>query len=556
MEKTAEMEQNTTGSRKKRGFWGWCAAFIRWAFILLFVVILLGGLYFKAPWKILLLDGLLLALLTVVPKKKRKYGWLTLAAAVLAVTVWIFIPEKDTGNWRPYTFDEELAVLEAERIVSPEDNAAPLYESLFDRWQQIEENDPFPEEADADCVTQSQPWTSEEFPEVAAWFERHNYFFLDLITATQKPACYFPAAVTAWSLSESMERLSPVKHFAQHLIRASYYESGEDKTVFSVYQKQLAALSLGKHINQQPLMIDMLVGIAIEAMAYDVVKTILMQESFAENATLNDIGTIKKTIETCHFDHQAKWQQILAHEKLLAKNTLGMMYEINSEGKIRSAHFKSVMNAIQGLCLDEELAALANSYWKGVSFKISKLFLWFSGYPNDPNVLSGRVDEAYDLLEEAIQSENGISEIDSDIHTPFELNYKYLIKSLAQISLPSFKKIQGDILPRILAQKLGTEIVCDLVLYEKQYDQYPDNLNQLWPLQEGQIAAGQYSGFVYEKAGDSFKLYHVGQNGIDEGGHYQMPDIDLNNITFDKIMDMKPELDDILIWPDELGDDD
>jgi len=239
MENTAEIERIEAEPRKKRGFGGWCFIIIRSLFILLFTVILLGGLYFKAPPKILVLDALLLALLTVVPKKKRKYGWLTLAAAVLAVAVWVLIPEKDSGDWRPYTFDEELAVLEAERIVSREDDAGPLYEVLFERWKQIEKDGPFPEEADDDCVTQSRPWTAEEFPEVAAWFRRHKDCFSDLIAATQKPACYFPAAVTSLELSKSMEKLSHIKHFAQHLIRASYYDIGENKDVFSAYQKQL-----------------------------------------------------------------------------------------------------------------------------------------------------------------------------------------------------------------------------------------------------------------------------------------------------------------------------
>ena len=553
MENAEEKTPNEAISCKKRGFWGWTVIVIRCLFILLFTVILLGGLYFKAPWKILVLDAVLLALLTVVPKKKRKYGWITLGIAVLAVAVWVFIPEKDTGDWRPYTFDEELAVLEAERMVPLEADAAPLYEDLFERWKEIEENDPFPEESDDDCVTQSRPWTAEEFPEIAAWYERHDDFFQELIAATQKPACYFPAAVTPWDLSESMEKLSPIKHFAQHLIRKSYLDLGKSDKVYDAYQKQLAVLNLGKHINQQPLMIDMLVGVAVEAMAYDTLTRTMIQQSSPQDNTIGDFLAMMIPIRTSHFDHQERWKQVLSYEKLLAKNTYGMMYEINSEGKIRSSNLKSVMNAIQDQWPDEELTEIANSYWRGVSFRVSKFFPWLSGQPNDPKVLSRWVDESYGLLEEAVQHENESSEADTGLYIPFELNYEHLIKRVSQILLPTFRKIRGDIIPRVRTQKLGTEIVCDLALYKKQYGQYPETFNELWKSKEDkQVSLELYSGFVYEKLGDSFKLYHVGQNGIDEDGHYQQPEIDPNDITFDEIMEMKPEPDDILIWPDDL----
>ena len=200
MENTDEMQEQTE-TRKKRGFWGWTVIVIRWLFILLFAVILLGGLYFRAPWKILVLDGLLLALLTIVPKKKRKYGWLALATVVLAVTVWIFIPEKDTGNWRPYTFDEEVATLNAKYGVPEDENAAPYYAQIeltdFYGKQTLQDMLNFDREKkgpdlwDPNDETLSRPWKAEEFPELAAWLENEKEKIAPFWKAVEFDRCWF-----------------------------------------------------------------------------------------------------------------------------------------------------------------------------------------------------------------------------------------------------------------------------------------------------------------------------------------------------------------------------
>ncbi len=392
MEESAESIQFDDKPQKKRGFWGWCVVLVRWVFILLFTVILLGGLYFKAPWKILVLDGLLLALLTVIPKKKRKYGWLTIAAAVLVVTVWIFIPEKDSGNWKPYTFEKELVALEAERIVPAEDNAAPLYEALFCRWKQIKKDDPYPYEADKEDVTLGQPWTAEEFPEIAAWFGRHEDFFQDLLTATQKPACCFPATVTTPELSKAMERLTPVKRFALHLIRASYLDIGENRS--GAWEKQIAVLDFGKQIHQQPLLIELLVSVSLELLAHQAISETLVNTNILSELTKDDYLVTTAAIRTGNFDHREKWRQILAYEKLFGKNFWGMFYEINPQEEIRFARPKTFFSMIRAASPDEELYKLQNSYWVGVSWKASRAITWFYGLPRDPAVIYQLIVEA------------------------------------------------------------------------------------------------------------------------------------------------------------------
>ena len=489
MEESAESAQFDHKPREKCGFWGCCAAFVRWVFILLFAVILVGGLYFKAPWKILVLDAVLLALLTVVPKRKRKYGWLTLAAAVLTVAVWIFIPEKDTGDWRPYTFNEELVVLEAERAIPAEDNAALLYEALFERWERIKKDDPYPYGADKEDVILGQPWTAEEFPEIAAWYERHEDFFQDLLTATQKPACFFPATVTTLELSKTMEQLNPIRRLALYLIRASYLNIGENRS--GAWEKQIAVLDFGRHIYQQPLLIELLVSVSLESLAHQAMTETLVNTDTLSELTEDDYLATTAPIRTHHFDHRGKWQQILAYEKLFGKNFWGMYYEINPQEEIRFARPKTFFSVIRAASPDEKLHEIQNSYWVGVSWRASRTIMWFSGMPKDPAVISEWIDEVYAPLEEVLEKgqldfeETGRENIGS-----CELNCKYVARQMLQITLPAFKKINDDILPRLDRRKRGTGIVCDLVLYEKQHGRYPNTLNELrFPETEKQVAS-------------------------------------------------------------------
>lgn len=549
MENATESTQVDLQPQKKRGFWGWLVVFLRWGIILFFAAILLGGLYFKAPWKVLMLDGLLLALLTVVPQKKRKYGWLTLAVVVAILIGWVFLPESDPGEWRPYTFDEELAVLEAARAVRPEADAAELYEVLFDRWEQIEENDPFPDEADDDCITPHQPWTAEEFPEVAAWFERNKDFFQDVIEATQKPDCYFPAAVTILDLSDLLERVSPFLRFIQHLIRASYLDIGENRK--GAWEKQVAALNIGKHINQQPMLTNLLTGVSFESLARTALKKMLLQQSFPEDISEDDLLAMTMPIRLSHFDHQEKWQQLLAYEKLCSKNFIGMFYEINPHGKIRFTRGQWIIDLINQEALPEDKAEF--TYWRGVCGKFSAVTMWFGGLPKDPMEISRTIDHEWKTAKKSLHDNDvDFPKIDELFKTSVQFNYINLMKTSVKFSFSLFKKME-EILERSKTQKEGIVLACDLVLHKKRHGQYPDALEELWSSKEDkQTASELYSGFVYEKTGDSFKLYHIGPNEIDENGVHLPPKFDPNDVSFEGFMEMKPESDDILIWPEKL----
>ena len=88
---------------------------LKWIGLVLLVLLLIAALIFQAPWKVIALLVIVLAACTILPKPARKWFWLSIAAIVVVLIIWVFLPEDNEG-WRPYTFDEELAALEAKHL--------------------------------------------------------------------------------------------------------------------------------------------------------------------------------------------------------------------------------------------------------------------------------------------------------------------------------------------------------------------------------------------------------------------------------------------------------
>ncbi|MGB2863812.1 MAG: hypothetical protein WBC05_10845, partial [Sedimentisphaerales bacterium] len=126
-------------AEQKRTF-GVVRRIIKWIGLGLLTLLIILALFFQAPWKIITLLAIILAASTVLPKQMRKWFWLSIGAVVIALIIWIFLPEDNEG-WRPYTFDEEMATLETKYAVPDEENAALAYDAILETFD-IDSNQP------------------------------------------------------------------------------------------------------------------------------------------------------------------------------------------------------------------------------------------------------------------------------------------------------------------------------------------------------------------------------------------------------------------------------
>ena len=253
----------------------------KWIGLGLLSILLIAALIFQAPWKVITLLVIILLACTVLPKQMRKWFWLSAGAIVVALIIWVFLP--DTGDWKPYTFDEELAALEAKYAIPDSENAATIYNKLLgdeDEDEEEDENEPnFPYDY------RFEPWSSEEHPKIAQWLQQQENIIQTLFEASRKKRCRFPIPTDSVSLGQSMERLAPMRRWAYLLLIAGNNDIAENR-IDKAIQKYITVLQMAKHLNQQPTLIDMLVGSAIESLAIAQFKRFAVTGDATEAARL------------------------------------------------------------------------------------------------------------------------------------------------------------------------------------------------------------------------------------------------------------------------------
>ncbi|MHC4950384.1 MAG: hypothetical protein ACYTEU_05275 [Planctomycetota bacterium] len=555
MKNSTEMEQNETQPQEKRGFWGCCAVFFRWLFILLFAVVLLGGLYFKAPWKILVLDGLLLALLTVVPKQKRKYGWLTLAAAVLAVTVWIFIPEKDSGNWRPYTFDEEVAALNKKYGVPDEENAARFYE-------QIEVTDFYPNQTledffnadrekkgpdlwDPNDDTMSRPWTAKEFPEMAAWLETEKAKIAPFWLAVKYEKCWFEVKTDLSLITENSREIGKYKKTAWVIQRMIQYDLGNGN-IHDASEKILSLLQSSYHFRQQGSLLYNLLGHAISAMAFKTIQEVVVNYPL-DNET---IKTFYSHIEKLEVNWGELRHCYLLIDKIRLKNYFALEYEVDDNENIRFSRQSHPFSTYSWLSLigyvteQKELPG----YWSKRKNK-SKRFIKFMTYPDSPQEIRRDVDEVYTEIQK--RAEHNDFEYRGPMnwkdYFKYDLSLKTHIRLFKEVTVPAYSTVY-EINKTVETKKRGVLIIIALKRYHNINGHWPGSLDPIKDqlLDDMFVDSLNEQGFIYKRPEncDTFILYSCGEDGIDDGG--------FKSYSWGESEKRK---DDILIWPrneDEL----
>jgi len=502
---------------------------IKWIWLAIEFLFLIVFIYLQAPLKILILIAIFISESIFLPLRYRKWFWAGVGVIVLVLVLWVFAPEKE-GDWKPFTFDKELAALEAKNKIPDEENAAIIYNQLLADYNKNTFEPNCLDDEFIDCKTSKTYWRSKDYPEVAKWINNNKETINKLMQASKFEKCKFEATSKTLFLFD-MERLGAFRQWAILLLRASNNDIAEGRTDQGL-KKVYCTLQMGKHICQQSFLVEMLTGISIKSLA------VRNFENFVITGNMNkkQLGTIEEFIGEVRYDWQSDLSRVLDYEKLLFKNMLSLFYEVNAKEQYRFT--RNPENMIN-FFLPPEFKIPPQNYLQKKRAKAYGIIGWFFA-PATPREFSKTIDAAYQKFYETADPNFDWRREPQDVKfswLSFKLNYKYFIEMSSFILEPAYYKIH-DLYLRSCSEKEGALLLIALKRYKDKNGFWPENLGEIEGLtkEENFIDPANGQSFVYKLTNNNFILYSKGKNGIDNGGQPYSYHRDKEN-------------DDINIWP-------
>lgn len=513
-----------------------------WLWMALLSVLLVLSFVFAAPWKVITLFAIFLAAATILPKVYRKWFWLGVGIVIIALVVWVFLPD-DNKDWRPYQFDKELAQLQAKYAVPDSENAAIIYKQILADWNQKDTNEPnLPDSCGWFSIVRYGPWAKIDQPEIAAYIRYHQDTIEQLIQASNFEQCSFLISANIIIPDEQFGRYSSMRKWTYLLIAAGNNDIAEGNTNEAV-EKYIAVLRMGHHLCQQPSFIGMLVGIAIESLGLSGINNLVVLGDTNEPY----LSKVEQAVSEIHHDWSSNLLGSIESKKLMHKNMLGgLFYEVNSKGKTRLDHDPSAMIRKQ---TKENLAGATDNnadvfsgYWFKKLFKAYTILYWFYA-PATPEELGRIVDASFEkncaMAKPDFDWSKKPQEVSTESLFQFKLNFRQFAELTAKMNETLYFRFHDNYL-RSSARQRGTLLIIALRQYKNANGHWPEKLEEIKSFAPAEVFIDPINGdsFVYKRTEENFTLYSKGKNNIDDNGQYD------NNWP-----EKKGQADDQVIWP-------
>jgi len=341
-----------------------------------------------------------------------------------------------------------------------------------------------------------------EVQQLTQWLSESGEAFNLLVQGTRKPYYWSVYTLAETDLNKGMDGFIPVlidsvlmKNLSEYrtLARAMNWRSrykAYEGNVESALEDCISLVKFGRHQQGKGLLIEQLVGIAIEALAHGSISVIIEKTDVPSN-----------TLKSIHEQLQAEFagaQKVvnLDGEKAFLYDYIQRTFTDDGSGGGRML--------ARG-------APLAVGDWKTGMWRFATL-----SYP-DRREVTRMVDQYYEFAGQLLDETPLQLERTDESEKLGEIAGKsFLIKILA----PAHDRIV-NICWRVKTHRIAVLTMLALARFEKDKGRYPENLASLVELGYlKEIPNDPYSDgpLVYKRTDESFILYSLGENLTDDGG--------------------------------------
>jgi len=204
-----------------------------------------------------------------VGKWRRRIGISLIAIALVLLA--LSLAERSSSK----SINERIAEIQAANKIPDEQNAALIYNQLL----QDANATGFPSALMSNkAFSQAlhRPWLATDYPELKNWLTDHQQLINKLLEASQITQCRFPLGINDPQMQARLSYLAVMRQWAQMLVCAANNDQAVGRHDAAM-QKYLCVIRMGEHLHRQPVLVDELVGIAVDALAVMSIKRFVLQ---------------------------------------------------------------------------------------------------------------------------------------------------------------------------------------------------------------------------------------------------------------------------------------
>ena len=470
---------------------------VKYIILSLLTLLILISLTFEAPKKIVILFVIILAAFTALPKRYRKWFWLTAGSVALILIIWIFLPENNK-DWRPYTFDDEIALHEEKYAIPDEENAAVIYHELMQGYDPKKLRLTFLHPK-VQKIVLSGPWLSTNYPELVQWLQGHENTISVLPQACMIKTCRFRSNFKI-TLTDKLQidRYTALKSWAVLLLLSGNNDIAEGRLDHGLL-KYTYALEIANHLYQQKRITDFLICFGIEDLAFTPISRLLIEERLDDK----QLGIVSDSLINLENTWSSDFSQCLEYNKLFIKNAFcSLVFEKNSNNHVR--YSRNPEDAIWGRF---RLKKLKETYWQKISMKAYTILAWFV-LPDTPQKASEIIDNIYDEYYAIAEPDFAWGKESIGRLYSLEFNCRFLLWALSDRICGRFDGFY-DIYLKRLTQRRGLKLLIAIKQYKNEHGTWPDSLEEIKTAapMEAFIDPATGKQLEYENHGRYFSLY-------------------------------------------------